>query len=350
MDDKVYKKLTAHFKDDEVKAPPTGKYGKYVPHHLITKRLNDVVPGKWNFTMKKEIRNKEGEIEGVVMSLYIEGLQGPNDEVGDVDRNDKQNGKRTESELLKLAFSDALKRCAMRYGIGLHLWTGLPEEELWSMSSDTTAKQATDSKVVKPTSVKEQPPVVADKKVDPSSSSESSTPLANTKKIIDYVRNTLLFKHGLDADIEERIIKRLVDFGKARMLKGDIGVEEFHDSEIDTLLDKIADYFLKNSESVINTAKDKDLTALSDAGIEATIIEEDKEQEEEMTEIPEGKWMQDPMTDAQKNFIMNTLIPECIDSGQDLIAKEAQRQVESGTLSKGDCSTLITKLKEAKQK
>lgn len=114
---------------------------------------------------EKEIRNKEGEIEGVVMSLYIEGLQGPNDEVGDVDRNDKQNGKRTESELLKLAFSDALKRCAMRYGIGLHLWTGLPEEELWSMSSDTTAKQATDSKVVKPTSVKEQPPVVADKKL-----------------------------------------------------------------------------------------------------------------------------------------------------------------------------------------
>ena len=343
MDDKVYKKLTAHFKDDEVKAPPTGKYGKYVPHHLITKRLNDVVPGKWNFTMKKEIRNKEGELEGVVMSLYIEGLQGPNDEVGDVDRNDKQNGKRTESELLKLAFSDALKRCAMRYGIGLHLWTGLPEEELWSMSSDSTAKQATELEEVETKSV----PVAEQTQTPPPNSVNApGNQLENTKKIIAYIKNTLLFTYGLDKEAEQKVIKHLVEFGKQRMLKSDVSVEQFSSSEIDTLLDKIALYFEKNGEQIITTHTDEHLSALSEAGFEAEVIE----QESDMTEIPDGKWKEDPMTEAQANFMLNTLIPECIDAGQDAFAQEAKTKVQGGELSKGQASDLITKLKESKAK
>ena len=35
----------------------------------------------------------------------------------------------TESEILKLAVSDGIKRCCMRLGIGLELWTGGATEE-----------------------------------------------------------------------------------------------------------------------------------------------------------------------------------------------------------------------------
>jgi hypothetical protein len=38
MDDKTYKALTKTFSKNEILEAPKGKFGKYVPHHLITKR------------------------------------------------------------------------------------------------------------------------------------------------------------------------------------------------------------------------------------------------------------------------------------------------------------------------
>ena len=99
----------------------------------------------------------------------------------------------------------------------------------------------------------------------------------------------------------------------------------------------------------MDIAQDELLSLVSSAGLEPEIKQENKK-EEEVIDIPEGKWMQDPMTDAQSNFILNTLVPECIDAGQDKIAQEAKGLVEGGQLSKGDASDLITKLKEAKSK
>ena len=49
MDKETHKKLTANFPKDVVKQAPQGKYGNYVPHHIYTKRLVDVVGGKYNF-------------------------------------------------------------------------------------------------------------------------------------------------------------------------------------------------------------------------------------------------------------------------------------------------------------
>ena len=233
----------------------------------------------------------------------------------------------------------------MRFGIGLHLWTGdIPEEEAWSGS--TTAQQQPTETESEEVETKSAP--VAEQTQTPPPDSVEYTPgqLENTKKIISYVRNTLLFKHGLEKEAEQKIIKHLVEYGKKRMLKNDTSVEEFSSSEIDTLLDKIALYFEKNGEQIITTNTDEHLSALSEAGIEAEV----KEQEDDMTEIPDGKWKEDPMTEAQANFMLNTLIPECIDAGQDAIAQEAKTKVQSGELSKGQASDLITKLKESKAK
>jgi len=70
---------------------------------------------------------------------------------------------------------------------------------------------------------------------------------------------------------------------------------------------------------------------------------------EDMADIPSGKWEQDPMSDAQANF-MDTLINECIDAGgsAEQVAQEAKALVNSGNMTKKIASEWIDKLKEAK--
>jgi len=130
MDKETYKKLTKDFPKSVVKKAPPGKFGDYVPHHIYTQRLVDVIPGKYNFKYEP-LRDKDGALAGAKCILEIDGL-GTIEEVGDVDSNQLKNNN-TESELLKLAVSDGIKRCCMRFGIGLELWTGgVTEEEHYS--------------------------------------------------------------------------------------------------------------------------------------------------------------------------------------------------------------------------
>jgi hypothetical protein len=349
MDDKIKKELTKPFSKDEVKPAPRGKFGSYVPHHLVTKRLNKFAYGQWSHILKEVVRDKDNSVRAVVTTFTLFGVS--HDEIGDVDNNDVGN-KNTEGELLKLCMSDALKRGAMRHGIGLHLWTGeTTEEEHYANknSSITQATQQSESEVMETKSVQ----VTEQKRKSSPGSDEiakvAKDSLKNTKRVIDYIKNVLLFKYGLTEKEEQRMIKELVNYGKQRMLKKDDSVETYTDSEMDKLLDKIALHFEKNGESMMDIAQDELLSLVSSAGLEPEIKQENKK-EEEVIDIPEGKWMQDPMTDAQSNFILNTLVPECIDAGQDKIAQEAKGLVEGGQLSKGDASDLITKLKEAKSK
>ena len=105
MDDKTYKALTKTFSKNEIKDAPKGKFGKYVPHHLITKRLNEVMHDGWTFEILREIKDKSGRCSGVVARMTIDGL-GFRDEIGDT--NAQQDGRNTASELIKLATSDAI--------------------------------------------------------------------------------------------------------------------------------------------------------------------------------------------------------------------------------------------------
>ena len=133
MDKETHKKLTANFPKSVVKKAPQGKFGDYVPHHIYTKRLVDVVGGKYNFTYDI-IRDKDNAVVGAKCTLDIDGL-GTVQEVGDVDRHALARNL-TESEILKLAVSDGIKRCCMRFGIGLELWTGdTTEEEHYASST-----------------------------------------------------------------------------------------------------------------------------------------------------------------------------------------------------------------------
>jgi len=120
MDDKTLKALIKNFPKEVVKDAPKGKFGKYVPHHIVTQRLVDVIPGGYDFTYE-EVRGKDNAIVGAKCKLYIKELDQTIEEVGDVDVHALE--RNTESEVLKLAVSDGIKRCCMRIGLGLGLWT-----------------------------------------------------------------------------------------------------------------------------------------------------------------------------------------------------------------------------------
>ena len=45
-------------------------------------------------------------------------------------------------------------------------------------------------------------------------------------------------------------------------------------------------------------------------------MQKEKESEEDMADIPDGPWQQEPISDGQKKFIEN-LITQAIDSGLD---------------------------------
>ena len=63
MNKETQKKLIKDFPKSVVKPAPKGKFGDYVPHHIYTQRLVDVIPGGYDFTFT-EIRGKDTAIVG----------------------------------------------------------------------------------------------------------------------------------------------------------------------------------------------------------------------------------------------------------------------------------------------
>lgn len=111
---------------------PGASGGDYVGHPIVEQRILDVL-GPVDFEVKTIIRGDVPEkgakpaipnaVVGVVcrMTATIDGRVVAVEEAGDVENphNPEQDGAR-----LKNAMSDAYKRCAMRLGVGLHLWAG----------------------------------------------------------------------------------------------------------------------------------------------------------------------------------------------------------------------------------
>ena len=111
------------------------------------------------------------------------------------------------------------------------------------------------------------------------------------------------------------------------------------------------DKFLKLVEDYVNKFKNEFEKRAGNTEVVNNIIEtlgnvEEKESEEDMTDIPDGKWKEDPISDGQKNFI-NSLIEQCIDAGQDELGAEAKKYLASGEATKGNASAMIDKLKSA---
>ena len=316
MDKETHKKLTANFPKSVVKKAPQGKYGDYVPHHIYTKRLVDVVGGKYNFTYDI-IRDKDNAVVGAKCTLEIDDL-GTVQEVGDVDRHALARNL-TESEILKLAVSDGIKRCCMRFGIGLELWTG-----------DTTEEEHYAGVVKQVAEPPKKKPVAQEITKSPSSLTEPQL-----KEMVFSMCNE-------DKDFAKKCYQTsMTRFKMDKSISDNVG--DWSNDNVDKFLKLVEDYVDKFKNEFAKRAGNSEVVN--------TIIEtlgnvEEKESEEDMTDIPEGKWMEDPISDGQKNFI-NSLIEQCIDAGQDELGAEAKKYLASGEATKGNASAMIDKLKSA---
>jgi len=120
--------LSKPFPENFIHKNPTG-FGDYIQHSVIRQRLLSVLGGysqEVKQVLREKLTDKQGVekevIVGVVLALTVEidGELVTVEEVGDVEQpfNWKTDGAR-----LKDAVSDAVKRCAMAFGVGLHLWS-----------------------------------------------------------------------------------------------------------------------------------------------------------------------------------------------------------------------------------
>lgn len=111
-----------------VKKPAPGKYGDYVPHDVINQKALAIV-GPHSFEVVELIYDERTfddgtslrQVVGVLARLTVEidGRTVSIVEVGDEEQPQQGNS----ASNAKKAASDAYKRCWMRLGLGLHLWS-----------------------------------------------------------------------------------------------------------------------------------------------------------------------------------------------------------------------------------
>jgi hypothetical protein len=112
--------LARKFPKSHIQSKPGSYNAPYVDHAVINQRLLQVV-GPFDWDVREFIMSTEGQIVGCVgtLSCEIDGRRVTVSEVGDVANPTAANGQNAQ-----IASSQAFKRCAMRIGLGLHLWSG----------------------------------------------------------------------------------------------------------------------------------------------------------------------------------------------------------------------------------
>ena len=112
--------LARKFPESMIEKKPGKFEAAYLSHGVITSRLLEVL-GPFDWSIAKVITNADGIAVGCIGRLEVEvdGRAVVVEEVGDIEHV----GPNSASNL-KNASSDALKRAAMRLGLGLHLWVG----------------------------------------------------------------------------------------------------------------------------------------------------------------------------------------------------------------------------------
>jgi hypothetical protein len=115
----VLRDLVKRIPASYVKTKPGGFQADYVSHADIQQILLAKI-GPCTQEVKELIYNAEHQLQGCIlrMTYEIDGQTVVIEEAGDVERPGANNGANAKN-----AVSDAVKRCAMRVGVGLHLWS-----------------------------------------------------------------------------------------------------------------------------------------------------------------------------------------------------------------------------------
>ena len=115
-----------------VQPAPKGQFGDYIEHAVIN-QLALAMVGPHSFEVVDVLREADsGAVSGVLarLTVTIDGVTHTIVEAGDVDFPDREKA----GKAVKLAASDAYKRCWMRFGLGLELWA----QENWSLPAMLT--------------------------------------------------------------------------------------------------------------------------------------------------------------------------------------------------------------------
>ena len=305
MDKETHKKLIKDFPKNVVKPAPKGKFGKYVPHHIYTQRLVDVVGGKYNFTYDI-VRDKDNAVIGAKCTLDIDGL-GTVQEVGDVDRHALARSL-TESEILKLAVSDGIKRCCMRFGIGLELWVGDTTEEEHYAGTEKAPEQPKKKQVTQE-----------------NGKSHSEISEVDLKKLVFEICDK-------DKKFSAAGWKNALDRSKLKDKALTDNVGEWDKYTVEMFLEFADNYVKKFKKDFEIRAGNSDSINEVLETFDAEIVEE---KENEMADIPSGAWEQEEPTEKQKSILQDK-IDDAIDSGNDELASKAKSFLNSGKATKSN--------------
>lgn len=101
-----------------------GQVLDYVEGHTVIARLNEAFDGNWDFIVKSfEVSEARDEVL-VVGRLTAEGITKMQFGSSTITRSKSDNKPVSIANDLKSASTDALKKCATLFGVGLHLYSG----------------------------------------------------------------------------------------------------------------------------------------------------------------------------------------------------------------------------------
>lgn len=117
--------LAKPFLSKFVHQKPGARGGSYVSHDVVNQYLLRIL-GPFDWTLVEVLRCDHKDLHNVIsgavwrMTCTIDGERVTVEEVGDCEN---PSNWQTDGARLKDSSSDAIKRCAMRLGLGLHLWS-----------------------------------------------------------------------------------------------------------------------------------------------------------------------------------------------------------------------------------
>ena len=113
-------KLASPFPDKFIETKPGKFAASYVPHGIVSQFLLGIV-GPHDFAIDTLGRDADGTLTGCLCTLTVD-IDGRTTSIQEVGECENPNNWKTDGARLKACASDGIKRCAMRLGLGLHLW------------------------------------------------------------------------------------------------------------------------------------------------------------------------------------------------------------------------------------
>ena len=113
-------KLASPFPDKFIETKPGKFAASYVPHGIVSQFLRGIV-GPHDFAIDTLVRDADGTLTGCLCTLTVD-IDGRTTSIQEVGECENPNNWKTDGARLKACASDGIKRCAMRLGLGLHLW------------------------------------------------------------------------------------------------------------------------------------------------------------------------------------------------------------------------------------